>query len=521
MGENYRYNTRGDAHGFRPENAQADRQNNGQVHGYPNDNSNLRDSYRGNNRHNGQTNDQRNNYVNRRANEGDNYVNNDQADRQGNGQSSSQRNANSTWLGNNPANTNESYKGNAQFNQRDNGQTNHQRNSNNGRRNRKAPPTPEDTERRRLQKQENEKRIQEAKDSRIKYQSQWPEIAVGFDPELWRETYRRMHSEALDASIIRLQQLEELTQVEAEDKVFKILMKTTFVEINLLQKGQQTAEELFQSLRLAVNVQNVMPFESVEDLTTFLKSMSPVFIMMKSTKKWRNTGIQSRRFCQYLVERLQLGDVIDDNTFDEVFADFSETIRADNEARLNFARKEFIMDFSSFWILESAVPAFKFDKRTERLSLTSDALPLSLLLPIFADTLHSANPKKRDYSRQMTFLVSQFSIAYPNRATAYGISSNVEELNATIFRSKFEKTTAMDKRLMTVTAFVSPNNLPEQFETMRAEPTRLDFTNNFASIKGGTYIDSKGAMSGVTFDQFEQHFNTCRKNTFRHSKYSS
>ncbi|CAL2035895.1 unnamed protein product [Caenorhabditis brenneri] len=47
-----------------------------------------------------------------------------------------------------------------------------------------------------------------------------------------------------------------------------------------------------------------MPFESVEDLTVFLKSMVPTFKMDIRTRQWRNT----RKFLQYLMQRLKLND---------------------------------------------------------------------------------------------------------------------------------------------------------------------------------------------------------------------
>ncbi|EGT51181.1 hypothetical protein CAEBREN_01015 [Caenorhabditis brenneri] len=104
---------------------------------------------------------------------------------------------------------------------------------------------------------------------------------------------------------------------EAKRKLLEMLVKVSFVEASLTMDGRQNVEELWENLRKSVTEEQEFPFTSMEDLSTFLHSMIPIFRKDVRTKKWAKTGCPFRRFCQWLYDRLSLGDVIDEKNFDQ------------------------------------------------------------------------------------------------------------------------------------------------------------------------------------------------------------
>lgn len=374
-------------------------------------------------------------------------------------------------------------------------------------------------------KAERERAREEKKGERATFDSQWPEIRVDFEPEIWREAYHRLHGDNLATSIDKLQQLENLSQEDAERKLFDILDKVTFIEINLVKNGAQNVETLFENLGLATENQEKNPFESMDDLTNFLKSMAPTFKMDVRTKQWKNTGVQTRKFCQVLKQRLQLGDVIDDDNFDETFAEFKTTIEVIFPNGRHFAEKEFHLDISSYEYLATVVPEFKYDETTGRLSLNPDVCLLALHLPILAATLHSNNPKLRDHSRLVTTYTTMFAWRYPSCLKSVGVNPSTDAVEATVFCQNFDdvykrrvyKTTNTDiyKQYLNVTCFVRPNGRCEQLEAMRVETCRLDFSNNFVTGQGPVSVDYEGRKRGVDFGNLNDYLHKCKEKTSR------
>ncbi|CAL2027870.1 unnamed protein product [Caenorhabditis brenneri] len=378
---------------------------------------------------------------------------------------------------------------------------------------RRPPPTAEELERGAALKAEGRRVKDQIKGERAQFDNQWPEIRTDFEPEVWREAYQRMHADSLAVSIVQLQQLEELTQEEAERKLFDILDKVTFIENNLISNGAQRVEKLFENMGLAMKDKEKNPFQSAEDLSNFLKSMAPIFKIDVRTRQWKNTGMQTRKFCQVLMQRLQLGDRIDDKNFEETYDDFKATIEVTFPACRNFAEREYHLDISSYCYLATVAPAFKYDKPTGRLSLNPDVHLLALHLPILARTLHSNNPQLQDRSRLVTTAATYFGHAYPNCAKCSGVDPSTDGVKMNVFRNKFENLNVdvQGKQYLNVTSFVRPNDRMEQLEAVRVEPDRLDYANNFVTGQGPVTMDQDGKKKEVDFKNLENYLDKCKK----------
>ncbi|EGT59656.1 hypothetical protein CAEBREN_12855 [Caenorhabditis brenneri] len=362
---------------------------------------------------------------------------------------------------------------------------------------------------------EEKRRVEEQKKmQRDQFLSRWPEIKVNYEPNVWWEAYERLHAEALTESKTKLQQLEELSQEEAERKVSDILLKATFVELNLAKNGQQSAETLFNNLELATENKEEMPFKTVEDLTEFLKSMVPTFKMDIRTRKWKNTGVQTRKFCQVLRERLSLGDQINDGNFDETYEEFRKTIKAPNPMAQVFAEKEVFCDISSYRYLAAIVPAFKYDKRTGRLSLNGEVRLLALHLPILAATLHSNNPKWSDQSRVVTSSAIQYGYGYPNVGRCLSVDPRTDGVRMSVYRPNMENVKAdAHGHLLNVTHIPFPNTNAQQLEAIRAEPTRLDYAHNFVTGTGPVMVGPDGKKRQVDFGTLTHYLKDCKEKT--------
>lgn len=374
--------------------------------------------------------------------------------------------------------------------------------------------TDEDRARGNARRAEKNREDERKKAERVQFNSQWPEIKANFEPEVWREAYQRLHADALAASINKLQQLEGLSPEDAERKVFDILIKATFIELNFSNKGEQTAQTLFENLESAIENKEDMPFKSADDLMVFLKSMIPTFKMDVRTKKWRNTGTQTRKFCQVLAQRLELGDVIDDDNFDETYDEFKTIMEVAEHAR-KFAEKEFIMDVSSYEYLAAIAPEFKYDEESGRLSLNSEVCLLALHLPILSTALHSNNPKWFDRSRVATSFATQYGMGYPNTGKSVGVEPTTSAVEMSVFRNKFFDNTNPDlnKQYLNITYYPYPNAKISQLEAIQVEPDRLDYSNNFVTGTGPVSLDADGEKKGVDFGNLNNYLTELKGNT--------
>lgn len=337
----------------------------------------------------------------------------------------------------------------------------------------------------------------------------WSAIKVDYQPELWISKYRELHKDNLSASISLLQKSSDnLSELDAEKQLFDILTKVTFVELNLMEHGQQTVNDLYDNLECAVENTQSMPFESVDELTTFLDSMVPIFHLKKACKLWQNTGTQFRRFCQFLVRRLLNGDVIEKKDFRKILNEFKETINVE-EHLLPFARQEVGFDINDFRQLSSMVPDFHYENGC--LSLANPSyLHLSLRLPILADTLHSSNPAKMDHSRNFTGFFSQF-VHNQDRYLVCGLDEQLSGLKGSIFHSKMpNRSGEVSNTLITAHGFISPNNAFQQVEITEIQPTRFDFRNDFVTKKFGKNHRPNGFMTPMTFSLITDGLNAGR-----------
>ncbi|CAL2051593.1 unnamed protein product [Caenorhabditis brenneri] len=357
--------------------------------------------------------------------------------------------------------------------------------------------------------QERHEKADLAEAEKYARRSQWPEIRSNYEPEVWRASYSKRHDKNLQVSIKKLQEVDVISKKDAERDLMKVLEKTTFVELNLVINGPQTAQKLYENLKLAMGQgqEKNMPFESVESLEVFLDEMSPVFLLKKTTNKYVCSGMQSRKFCQWLTGRIKLGDIIKEESFDMDYELFKETIRASNPDLQKFAEAELTFDFSSYHYLAAVVPAFQYDEENDILSLASAPLPWSLQLPIFGDTLHASNPLKRDLSRMITTVVYQCAVEPDNNALGCCVMGPLEGVKVSTLQNKFlgyqgsENRLRMNKLAQVVTGFVQPNSPHNQIEAYEVEPVRIDFANNVVS--NGAHVDDRGSKFSVNFNTFQ------------------
>ncbi|CAL2048648.1 unnamed protein product [Caenorhabditis brenneri] len=293
------------------------------------------------------------------------------------------------------------------------------------------------------EKAERNRTVMQGKEERKTLKASLPSLKKDYDPEKWR---------------------------------------VTFIEANLACNGEQRVEELFENLKASINELQSMPFTSVDDLSTFIDSMIPVFRKDVRSRKWKNTGCQFRVYCQWLYTRIQNGYLVNYANFDKDYDQFKKAIvcrvtgnEEDDKVLREFAEKEALLDFSSYTYLAATVPGFKFDKKTEILSLTSDAAKrLPLRLPIFTNTLNSFNPFKIDYSRSVNAFVCSSGGGY--NKTGFVVGGPINGARTMMYQKRFNF--AIHNFQTRCQGYVCPNNPIHQVEVFEVEPVNRDFEHN-------------------------------------------
>ncbi|KAF1748574.1 hypothetical protein GCK72_025041 [Caenorhabditis remanei] len=265
-----------------------------------------------------------------------------------------------------------------------------------------------------------------------KLKKEWPEIQGDFAPDMWKKTYKEKHEQTFFKSVDLLQKIENLSYKEAEDKLLDVLVKVTFIEITLTLKGKQDSAEIFENLQKFQNDEPVIPFSTAEDVESFCDSMKLVF-RKDLSKKYRNTGNQSKRFIQEVKTRLELGEVIDEITIDDVIQEFRTTVVS--ESAQKFAEMEIQLDFSSLRQLAVAVSGFKFEGGEGRLYLDENAANcLDLNLPIFCETIHFNHQLKKDLSRHVSGIFMLNTTRFPKRSQYFMSSEELFQTEASLYR---------------------------------------------------------------------------------------
>ncbi|KAF1763221.1 hypothetical protein GCK72_011487 [Caenorhabditis remanei] len=176
---------------------------------------------------------------------------------------------------------------------------------------------------------------------------------------------------------------------------------------DLVQRMKNLSVEEAEKKLLDVLVKNEepsIPFSSAEDVESFREDIS---------KKYRNTGSQSRRFIQEMKRLLE--DVIDDNTIDDVIQEFRTTVVNKNAQK--------------FAEMETA------DEEEKRLYLKDNASNcLDLHLPIFTETIHFNHPFKKDLSRNVSGLFMLNKTGYPKRSQYFMNREDAFQVEASLYR---------------------------------------------------------------------------------------
>uniref|UniRef100_A0A8R1IB22 Uncharacterized protein n=1 Tax=Caenorhabditis japonica TaxID=281687 RepID=A0A8R1IB22_CAEJA len=244
----------------------------------------------------------------------------------------------------------------------------------------------------------------------------WEKLTVDYQPKTWISFLRDQYSEIYQESIERLQKIEDISAADADRKLMEILQKNSLIERNLSINGAQTAEELFANLEEACQ-ENPNPFTSVTQLSDYCDSMSPLFIFTKLTKQFRNSGYGFRCFVQYIRERLALGDIVNEDTIDEIMKHFMDQLTFPGDDKYHefpnyviFKRREFLLDFISLRVLAMTVPGFHYDATKKRLHLTSEGdSRLILQIPILVYTVDTDHEQRIDISRKVTGKVKVYN----------------------------------------------------------------------------------------------------------------
>lgn len=331
---------------------------------------------------------------------------------------------------------------------------------------------------------------EEARKVKAERQAKWPQIEADYTPEIWRKKYREDHAEKFYESVDILQKMKELSHEEAEETLLDILIKITFIETNLTVNGARSAVELFDNLQLAQNDEPTIPFSSPQDLKEFCDSM-PLNFYKESATLYRNTGVQGRRFVQWLKKRVDLGDEINAKNFHEIKKEFIETIQVDDVNQRKFAELEPGLDYSSLWYLGKRMAGFDFDKTKNCLLLTpeaTDSLPLNL--PIFTDTINSSHSRKLDYSRKVSAFVTKISTKTPpERTTMFVNNEELFESTAALFRRTLDKKLpVLDRSFSLIHGCIRPNVAQNQVEVFTVEPTSFCAVNNLCTNSSGQIL---------------------------------
>ncbi|PIC20023.1 hypothetical protein B9Z55_025359 [Caenorhabditis nigoni] len=353
---------------------------------------------------------------------------------------------------------------------------------------------------------------------------EWSKIGVQYEPALWIRHYRELHAEKFDMSVKFLQYSMWISEEDAAEILLHHLIRTTFVEMNLIVNGAQTAEQLFANLLIATNEESEMPFKSVRELAVFCDSMPLNF--RKDLKLYRNTGVQGRRLIQEFHKKLTRGEVIDCDNLDEILEDFRKTIHVDEGLR-NFADQEAQLDYSSLFQISKTIPGFIYDKASGRLGLSPEAdKSLILNAPIFTETFNSFNPHKHDRSRTVDACAISVCNRYPDRQQFHIAAENLCGVGAAMYWKSGDtetveksakpsnRTIVMESNITSIHGYITPNNPVRQVEVFRIEPTKMCFMNNLCTRSAGKVISKKGTLVNPDFKNVNKDIENQKSQSF-------
>ncbi|ULT83261.1 hypothetical protein L3Y34_012483 [Caenorhabditis briggsae] len=336
------------------------------------------------------------------------------------------------------------------------------------------------------------KELKEQKEQKENQKREWPDVTVDYNRELWMDQYKKKHETILGESVdIFVDKFEKMEKSQAEDHLLNILTKITFVENNLTVNGVQTVEKLFENLQKAAsNESGDNPFKSIEELSEFLKET--YFNFRKEVDEYRNIGVQSRRWIQFIKNKLDKGDIVDEDTFHDLYAEFQGSIPAGHE----FARCEAPLDYTSLRQMGNTVPVFKYEKSTGRLELKPEAHKcIYINLPIFADTLSSSHPFKVDFSRIFNSLGIYKTTSFPARQTFTVADERGPEAKAYLFLKHCSQggkqidqkkpPTQLFNNSAAIHGVIAPMKHLNAFEVLGVEVLPLSLENNLCTGSNG------------------------------------
>uniref|UniRef100_A0A1I7TR41 PINc domain-containing protein n=1 Tax=Caenorhabditis tropicalis TaxID=1561998 RepID=A0A1I7TR41_9PELO len=365
---------------------------------------------------------------------------------------------------------------------------------------------------------------QDRREERIEKQGGFSLLA---EEDLWREHYRQ--KKEFSESVKRLSEIQNLDEGAAEEQLLDILVKATLVENSLMLHGQSTVEQLFRRMRfpnqkkawheeqdkkessegssashrldehvpdslserkLVSNeekeiperereeYEQKVPFSSAEELFEFLQELVPLFKFDPSTGKWQNTGLQTRRFFQWLKKEMDGGHVFDLANFQNFdYPKFKATIEVQEEFRA-FAEQELWMDYTSLEEFGLRIPGFSFNFETKVLSLSDQApVRLSLNIPIMTALVNTATPLVMDLSRKWTGFITPVLCSNTGISHYVGVTGAMKGLKIDAFIKKFNQDSyqVSTSPLISASGFLWPGSPRKSGEVFQMEGATIDY----------------------------------------------
>uniref|UniRef100_A0A1I7U9T0 Retrotransposon protein, putative, unclassified n=1 Tax=Caenorhabditis tropicalis TaxID=1561998 RepID=A0A1I7U9T0_9PELO len=266
------------------------------------------------------------------------------------------------------------------------------------------------------------------------------------------------------------------------------------------------------------NYEQAIPFTSPEDLSKFLHEMIPMFRYCPATEQWQNTGVETRRFIQWLKTEMEGGHEFSLDNFETIdYPRFTSTIKETNERLRQFAEKELFMDYPFLDDIELHVPGFCYDLDTEILSLSPEASSrLTLNLPILQKLVNSNTGHFMDCSRDFSTFVTPWLSGRAGRSYQLGLTGVMKGLVTIAYTKKFNiqrLSTSFLCPLISVSGYLWPGSTVQHGEIYTMEAAHIDQFQTVTENPPGYDITENGDKTFGTFESSRKYmFNEDRFN---------
>uniref|UniRef100_A0A1I7TR45 MIF4G domain-containing protein n=1 Tax=Caenorhabditis tropicalis TaxID=1561998 RepID=A0A1I7TR45_9PELO len=248
-----------------------------------------------------------------------------------------------------------------------------------------------------------------------------------------------------------------------------------------------------------------LPFSSPKELFGFMEDLVPVFRYCPATNMWQNTGVQTRKFIQWLKKEMESGHTFKWDNFEEIdYPRFVKTIDVPEHQR-KFAENELFFDFPSFDDIELHMPGFEYDfEFTEILSLSPVAESrLALNIPILTSFLSSNTGLVMDCSREWSGFVTLSKCAKTGVSHGIGLTGAMKGLTTNTYAKHFQQMWASTNPtfcspVVSASGYLWPGSASQNAEIYQMEKVSLDYFESMPHPPGYD-IDSTGRKEFATF----------------------